>query len=77
MLNACLRRARRHGRRPGATAFSVFYLATGGVALIGNVAAGMLWDAQGPAATFLAGTGLSVLAIAALRSAPRRRNAKP
>jgi MFS family permease len=55
------------------TAFGIFNLITGGVVLIGNVFAGVLWDAYGPAATFLTGAGLSIIAIlglALLRARP-------
>jgi MFS family permease len=49
-----------------ATAFGIFNLLTGGVVLIGNVLAGVLWDAYGPVATFLTGAGLSIVAILGL-----------
>lgn len=45
------------------TAFGVFNLMTGLTVLVGNVAAGWLWDAQGSGATFLAGAGLSAVTI--------------
>ncbi|MBS7545351.1 MFS transporter [Ancylobacter oerskovii] len=48
-----------------ATAFGVFNLMTGLTVLVGNVAAGWLWQAHGSSATFLAGAGLSVVALAA------------
>ncbi len=45
------------------SAFGIFYF-TGGIAmLIASVIAGALWDAIGPAATFLAGAGFTVLAL--------------
>ena len=45
------------------TAFGIFYF-TGGIALlIASVLAGALWDAIGPAATFLAGAGFTVVAL--------------
>ncbi len=48
------------------TAFGIFYF-TGGVALlIASVLAGALWDAIGPAATFLAGAGFTVIALAGM-----------
>ena len=40
------------------TAFGVFNLASGLALLVGSVVAGLLWDAYGPSATFLAGGGL-------------------
>jgi MFS family permease len=48
------------------TAFGIFNLITGGVVLVGNVIAGVLWDVYGAATTFLTGAGLSVVAILAL-----------
>lgn len=45
------------------TAFGVFNLMTGLTVLVGNVAAGWLWDAHGSGATFLAGVGLSAVTI--------------
>ena len=48
------------------TAFGIFNLITGGVVLLGNVFAGVLWDAYGPATTFLTGAGLSIIAILGL-----------
>ncbi len=45
------------------SAFGIFYF-TGGIAmLIASVVAGALWDSFGPAATFLAGAGFTVLAL--------------
>ncbi len=45
------------------SAFGIFYF-TGGIAmLIASVVAGALWDAIGPAATFLAGAGFTVVAL--------------
>jgi MFS family permease len=51
------------------TAFGVFNLATGLVVLLGNVAAGLIWDAYGSYATFVTGAGLSLIACAAFLSA--------
>lgn len=48
------------------TAFGVFNLMTGIVVLLGNTAAGLLWDLHGSASTFLAGAGLSTIAILVL-----------
>ncbi len=48
------------------SAFGIFYF-TGGIAmLIASVIAGALWDAIGPAATFLAGAGFTALALAGM-----------
>jgi len=48
------------------TAFGVFNFAEGIAMLIASVIAGGLWDAYGPAATFLAGAGCTVVALIAL-----------
>ena len=48
------------------TAFGVFSLTTGILALVGNLAAGALWDQQGAQATFLMGALLSGAAIMGL-----------
>ncbi|GAB4067396.1 MFS transporter [Ancylobacter sonchi] len=48
-----------------ATAFGVFNLMTGLTVLVGNVAAGWLWQAYGSSATFLASAALSVVALIA------------
>lgn len=48
------------------TAFGVFNM-LGGVALLGaSVLAGLLWDAAGPGATFVAGAAIAALALAGL-----------
>ena len=55
-------------RLPGelrGTAFGVFNLVTGVAALVASLAAGMLWDAGGPAYTFLAGGAVAVVALLA------------
>jgi predicted MFS family arabinose efflux permease len=48
------------------TAFGIFNLASGIALLAASALAGLLWDAWGPEATFLAGGAFSVLALAAL-----------
>jgi MFS family permease len=48
------------------TAFGVFNLAGGMAMLLASVIAGLLWDAIGPAATFVAGAVFTVLAAAGL-----------
>ncbi len=45
------------------TAFGLLNLVTGAVVLIGNLVAGLLWEAYGPAATFLNGAGFAALAL--------------
>ena len=49
------------------TAFGVFNLATGLTVILGNVAAGLLWETWGSASTFLAG---AVIALAPLAAVP-------
>ena len=49
------------------TAFGVFNLATGLTVILGNVAAGLLWETWGSASTFLAG---AVVALASLAAVP-------
>ena len=54
------------------TAFGVFSLVSGAGLLAASVLAGLLWDTVGPAATFVAGAVLAVIATAAtLRLLPR------
>jgi MFS family permease len=48
------------------TAFGVFNFAGGIAMLVASVLAGGLWDAYGPAATFLAGGGLATVALTGL-----------
>jgi len=45
------------------TAFGIFGLITGLAALTASILAGVLWDAIGPDATFLAGGGFAGLAL--------------
>ena len=51
------------------SAFGTFNLVTGVVVLIGNTAAGFLWQTQGSAAPFLLGALLSVAAMALIAMA--------
>jgi MFS family permease len=48
------------------TAFGYFNLFTGLATLAASVIAGALWDAFGPAATFLAGLGFTLISVAGL-----------
>ena len=48
------------------TAFGVFNLVTGLALLAASIVAGELWDAAGPAATFLAGAGFALIALLGL-----------
>jgi len=53
------------------TAFGFFNLMSGVALLLASGLAGLLWDLQGPAVTFLAGAVLSVAAMALLAVRPR------
>ena len=55
------------------SAFGIFNLAVGIALLTASVVAGGLWDMYGPQATFLAGAGFAVLALAGLIVASRQR----
>jgi MFS family permease len=57
------------------TAFGLFGLITGLAALGASVLAGVLWDAIGPDATFLAGGGFAVLALIGFLVVRRRAGA--
>ena len=50
-------------------AFGAFNLVTGGVMLIGNVAAGWIWQMQGAQWPFLIGAGIAALAVLLLTRA--------
>ncbi|WP_260961618.1 MFS transporter [Pseudomonas citri] len=54
------------------TAFGLFNLLTGLALLIASVLAGALWTAVGPAMTFVAGAGFSLLALIGLLIVTRR-----
>ena len=59
------------------TAFGLFNF-TGGIAmLIASVIAGALWDAYGPAVTFLAGAGFTAVALVAFGVSQRVGAAAP
>jgi MFS family permease len=53
------------------TAFGMFNLVTGIATLVASVLAGALWDAIGPAGTFIAGAAFTAFALAALPVARR------
>ena len=61
--------------RMKATALGAFHTATGLVALPGGVAAGLLWDALGPPATFLFGGLAALLALVLLSFVVDKREA--
>jgi MFS family permease len=48
------------------TAFGLFNLASGGAMLVASVLAGWLWVSLGSSATFYAGAGFSLAALALL-----------
>jgi MFS family permease len=52
------------------TAFGFFNLVSGIALLFASVLAGLLWDRLGAAATFLAGAGLSLLAMVTVLASP-------
>ncbi|MFC7535748.1 MFS transporter [Sphingomonas sp. GCM10030256] len=55
-----------------ATTFGLFHFATGVATLLASVAAGLLWDAQGPAATFVASAAVAAVAAVMLLVVPAR-----
>ena len=55
------------------TAYGMFNLATGIALLAASVIAGGLWDAVGPKGTFLAGAGLTAVAVAGLIALTRHK----
>jgi MFS family permease len=57
-----------------ATAFGIFYFASGIALLLSSLGAGLIWDFAGPAATFLAGAGFAALTAVVLLIAPKRFN---
>ncbi len=54
------------------TAFGLFNLAGGLALLLASILAGALWDLWGPAATFLAGAGITALALLCVTVLPPR-----
>jgi MFS family permease len=56
------------------SAFGLFNLATGAAMLAASIAAGLLWDGVGPAATFAAGGAFALTAAAALLAGRRARD---
>lgn len=55
------------------SAYGIFNLITGLALLAASVIAGLVWDAAGPAATFLVGAGCAVVALAGLLVVPLAR----
>ena len=61
-----------------ATSFGAFYFVTGIATLLASVAAGLIWDREGPAATFIASAAVAAVAwamLSLLPSEPRRASA--
>ena len=58
------------------TAFGVFHMLTGVMLLAASLIAGLLWDRVGPAATFFAGIGFSVVALVGLIAVRNRAPAE-
>jgi len=56
-----------------ATTFGMFHLASGVATLLASLAAGLLWDRQGPEATFTASAAVAAMAALLLLSLPRSR----
>lgn len=52
------------------SAYGIFNLVTGLALLAASVIAGLVWDASGPAATFLVGAGCAIIALTGLLFAP-------
>lgn len=57
-----------------ATSFGLFHFATGIATLLASVAAGLLWDRQGPEATFTASAAVAVMAALLLLSLPATKD---
>ena len=57
-----------------ATAFGIFYFASGIALLLSSVGAGLIWDHAGPAATFLVGASFAAATALFLIAAPKRFN---
>ncbi len=58
-----------------ATSFGAFYFVGGIGTLLASLGAGLLWDRQGPDATFLAGAAVAAVAMAMLSLLPEERRA--
>ena len=56
-----------------ATTFGLFHFATGIATLLASLAAGLLWERQGPEATFTASAAIAAMAALLLLSLPRSR----
>lgn len=58
-----------------ATSFGAFYFVTGIASLLASLAAGLIWDREGPGATFLAGAAVAAVAWAMLSLLPEEPRA--
>ena len=58
-----------------ATSFGAFYFVTGIATLLASIAAGLIWDREGPAATFIAGAAVAAVAGAMLSLLPDEKRA--
>jgi len=56
-----------------ATSFGAFYFVSGIATLLASLAAGLIWDREGAAATFIAGAGVAAVAWAMLSLLPENR----
>jgi MFS family permease len=56
-----------------ATSFGAFWFVQGIAALLGSLAAGLLWDRDGSAATFIASAGVAAVAMAMLSLLPEQQ----
>jgi MFS family permease len=53
-----------------ATSFGAFHFVSGVAVLLASLAAGLIWDREGPAATFIASAAVATVALAMLRLLP-------
>jgi MFS family permease len=53
-----------------ATSFGAFHFVSGVAVLLASLAAGLIWDREGPAATFIASAAVAAVALAMLRLLP-------
>ena len=56
-----------------ATSFGAFYFIGGIATLLASLGAGLIWDREGPAATFIAGAAVAAVALAMLSLLPDER----
>jgi MFS family permease len=60
-----------------ATSFGAFYFVTGIATLLASLAAGLIWDREGPSAVFIAGAAVAAVAWAMLSLLPKESAAFP